>query len=409
MDSVSLRSSSHHNNTTGRPSLSPHYPTMSWFFSSKGSRPLPALNSLQQQRQRQLDCLKACHSSITEIQKDVEYRLPINVKNVTINLNILLPPQFPQEKPVITVFPPIRHHLVDTQGTNVTCPLVNNFTMHSDLGKIVQNLLEEFWKNPPTLAPASGTFPYLYSGTTGHPPYPPSSGFPFLPSFPTQETNRSVPISETGSSSYNTAKPAAPSYGLISDLPLPVPTSEVGINGFTYKMPDLPDTFPELSELSVSQLSEMIEQEDVLLEQFVNLPQLKQIIFDKEDLVKNIEELAKKNLMLEPILESKRQALLDKYELLTQMKSTFEKKLQRQHELSESCSLSALQARLKVAAHEAEEDSDSIAENFLEGKTETDDFLNLFMEKRTCCHSRRAKEEKLQQSISLHSQYHAPL
>lgn len=45
----------------------------------------------------------------------------------------------------------------------------------------------------------------------------------------------------------------------------------------------------------MSQLSEMIEQEDVLLEQFVNLPQLKQIIFDKEDLVKNIEELASKN------------------------------------------------------------------------------------------------------------------
>lgn len=45
--------------------------------------------------------------------------------------------------------------------------------------------------------------------------------------------------------------------------------------------------------------------------------------------------------------------------------------------------MSALQARLKVAAHEAEEESDSIAENFLEGKTEIDDFLNLFMEKRT--------------------------
>ncbi|XP_018420620.1 PREDICTED: vacuolar protein sorting-associated protein 37A isoform X2 [Nanorana parkeri] len=380
---------------------------MSWFFSSsKGSRPLPPLNSLQQQRQRQIDSLKACHSSITEIQKDVEYRLPITIQNVTININVLLPPQFPQEKPVITVFPPIRHHLVDTQGTSVTCPL---FTMHSDLGKIVQNLLEEFWKNPPTLAPASGTFPYLYNSTTGHPPYPPPSGFSFLPSFPTQETNRSVPASETVSSNYNFAKAAAPYYGLITDLPLPVPTSEVGINGFTYKMPDLPDTFPELSELSVSQLSEMIEQEDVILEQFVNLPQLKQIISDKDDLVKNIEELAKKNLKLEPILESKRQALLDKYELLTQMKTAFEKKLQRQHELSESCSLSALQARLKVAAHEAEEESDSIAENFLEGKTEIDDFLNLFMEKRTCCHSRRAKEEKLQQTISLHSQYHAPL
>lgn len=43
---------------------------------------------------------------------------------------------------------------------------------------------------------------------------------------------------------------------------------------------------------SVSQLTDMNEQEDVLLEQFLTLPQLKQIITDKEDLVKSIEELA---------------------------------------------------------------------------------------------------------------------
>ena len=36
----------------------------------------------------------------------------------------------------------------------------------------------------------------------------------------------------------------------------------------------------------------MNEQEDVLLEQFVTLPQLKQIVTDKDDLVKSIEELA---------------------------------------------------------------------------------------------------------------------
>lgn len=77
-------------------------------------------------------------------------------------------------------------------------------------------------------------------------------------------------------------------------------------------MPDIPDTFPELSELSVSQLTDMNEQEDVLLEQFVTLPQLKQIITDKDDLVKSIEELARKNLLLEPSLEAKRQTVLDK-------------------------------------------------------------------------------------------------
>lgn len=51
--------------------------------------------------------------------------------------------------------------------------------------------------------------------------------------------------------------------------------------------------------------------------------------------------------------------------------------------LRQSCSLSALQARLKVAAHQAEEESEETAENFLEGKTEIDDFLGNFMEKRT--------------------------
>ncbi|XP_037655122.1 vacuolar protein sorting-associated protein 37A-like isoform X2 [Choloepus didactylus] len=370
---------------------------MSWLFplnksASSATGSPSGLTSLQQQKQRLIESLQNSHSR-------------------------LLPPQFPQEKPVISVYPPIRHHLMDKQGVYVTCPLVNNFTMHSDLGKIIQSLLDEFWKNPPVLAPTSTAFPYLYSNPDGMPPYA-SQGFSYLPPYPPQEANRtitSVSVADTVSStsSYITAKPTAPSFGFLSNLPLPVPTTDISApvsqNGFGYKMPDVPDTFPELPELSVSQLTDMNEQEEILLEQFLTLPQLKQIINDKDDLVKSIEELARKNLLLEPSLEAKRQTVLDKYELLSQMKSTFEKKMQRQHELSESCSASALQARLTVAAHESEEESDNIAEDFLEGKTEIDDFLSSFMEKRTICHCRRAKEEKLQQAIAMHIQFHAPL
>ncbi|XP_036106242.1 vacuolar protein sorting-associated protein 37A [Molossus molossus] len=396
---------------------------MSWLFpltksaSSSAAGSPGGLTSLQQQKQRLIESLRNAHSSIAEIQKDVEYRLPFTVNNLTVNINILLPPQFPQEKPVISVYPPIRHHLMDKQGVYVTSPLVNNFTMHSDLGKIIQSLLDEFWKNPPVLAPTSA-FSYLYSNPGGMPPYA-SQGFSFLPPYSPQEANRtisSLSVADTVSSSttsYTTAKPAAPSFGVLSSLPLPVPTTDasaqISQNDLGYKMPDVPDAFPELSELSVSQLTDINEQEEILLEQFLTLPQLKQIITDKDDLINSIEELARKNLLLEPSLEAKRQAVLDKYELLTQMKSAFEKKMQRQHELSESCSASALQARLKVAAHEAEEESDNIAEDFLEGKTEIDDFLSSFMEKRTICHCRRAKEEKLQQVIAMHSQFHAPL
>uniref|UniRef100_A0A6I8MXW0 VPS37A subunit of ESCRT-I n=2 Tax=Ornithorhynchus anatinus TaxID=9258 RepID=A0A6I8MXW0_ORNAN len=376
------------------PFASPGPGRMSWLFplAKSGSSPAPGgLTSLQQQRQRLIDSLRAAHAR-------------------------LLPPQFPQEKPVISVYPPIRHHLVDSHGVYISCPLLKNFTMHSDLGKIIQSLLDEFWKNPPVLAPSSTTFPYLYSNPAGMAPFAPQ-GFPFVPPYPPPEANRPVtsgPAPDPAADPAPPAKPAVPTFAVLSQLPLPVPmadsAAQVGQNGSGYKMPDVPDAFPELSELSLSQLSDMNEQEEILLEQFVNLPYLKAVITDKDSLVKSIEELARKNLLLEPNLETKRQAVLDKYTLLMQMKSAFEKKMQRQHELSESCSASALQARLKVAAREAEEESDTIAEDFLEGKTEIDDFLSSFMEKRTVCHCRRAKEEKLQQAMAaLPGQLHAPL
>ncbi|KAJ8271720.1 hypothetical protein COCON_G00105790 [Conger conger] len=335
---------------------------MNWIFPlSKGSGPLPPLNSLQQQRQRQIDSLKAAHSNIAEIQKDVEYRIPFTVNNTTVSVNILLPPQFPQEKPAVSVYPPVAHHLVDKHnGSMVTSPLITNFGMHSDLGKVIQSLLDEFWKNPPVLIPGPTSFPFMYK-PTGMPPYP-QQGFHFHPAFPPQDSPRPagpVPMPHPGTDPHGPPRAAAPAYGLITDLPLPVPTADAqaGLNGHMYKMPEIPESFLELSEMSVSELKEMNDQEDVLLEFFAGLPQLKQVTMDKDELVNNIVDIAKKNLSLEPQLEGKRQEMLFKHEQITQMKSSFEMKMQRQHELSEELqpSRTALQARLKVAAHQAEE------------------------------------------------------
>ncbi|KAM7010143.1 vacuolar protein sorting-associated protein 37A isoform 2-T2 [Tautogolabrus adspersus] len=383
---------------------------MNWLFPlSKGSGPIPPLNSLQQQRQRQIESLKAAHPSLAEIQKDVEYRIPFTVNNSTISVNILLPPQFPQEKPVVSVYPPVGHHLVDSNnGTIITSTLITNFGMHSDLGKVIQSLLDEFWKSPPALmSSGSAGFPYMYK-PSGMAPYPTQAyHYPrhVGPTHTPPAGPAAMPHSGLDSAHGHPQAPAP--YGLICDLPLPVPTgdSQAGLNGHMYKMPEIPESFPELSDLNLTQLSSMSENEDLLLEFFVSLPQLKQVASDKEELVNSIVDMAKKNLQMEPQLEGKRQEMLYKYEQLTQMKSAFETRMQRQHELSESCSLSTLQARLKVAAHQAEEESEVTAENFLEGRTDIDEFLTSFMEKRTLCHSRRAKEEKLQQSINTHGPF----
>ena len=47
---------------------------------------------------------------------------------------------------------------------------------------------------------------------------------------------------------------------------------------------------------SLTQLSDMSENEDVLLEFFVSLPQLKQVTSDKEELVTSIVDMASKFL-----------------------------------------------------------------------------------------------------------------
>ncbi|KTG47408.1 hypothetical protein cypCar_00010216 [Cyprinus carpio] len=299
---------------------------MNWIFpQSKGSGSIPPLNSLQKQRQRQIESLKAAHSNLAEIQKDVEYRLPFTVNNSTITVNILLPPQFPQEKPVVSVFPPVGHHLIDSNnGTMVTSPLITNLLKTSFKVQVFKN----------------HTVIVCMYKPSGMPPYP-TQGFHFVPAFPPQDGQRPIgpaPVPHAGVEPQQAPpRPAAPAFGLITDLPLPVPTadSQYGLNGHIYKMPEIPDTFPELSEMSVSQLKDMSDQDDVLLEFFMCLPQLKQVTSDKEELVNNIVEIAKKNLQLEPQLEGKRQEMLCKYEQLTQMKSVFETKMQRQHELSE--------------------------------------------------------------------------
>ena len=86
----------------------------------------------------------------------------------------------------------------------------------------------------------------LYSNPGGMPPYA-SQGFPFLPPYPPQEANRtisSLSVADTVSSSttsYTTAKPAAPSFGVLSNLPLPVPTTDtstpVGIFRYLHFVP----------------------------------------------------------------------------------------------------------------------------------------------------------------------------
>lgn len=58
-----------------------------------------------------------------------------------------------------------------------------------------------------------------------------------------------------------------------------------------------------------------------------------------------------------------------------------------------------LQDQLKLAAQKADQESETVAESFLNGETDVDKFISDFIKIKTVCQTRKTKEEKLGQQL----------
>ncbi|XP_049883897.1 vacuolar protein sorting-associated protein 37A [Pectinophora gossypiella] len=108
--------------------------------------------SEQDIKKRQIDTLKIFNEHVTELQPEAEYRVDFAADGKNMNLNIILSPEFPNEKPAIFVNPPIHHPWVGENSNQVIgAPGLLNYTQHSDLGRVVQAIIREFQKSLPNL------------------------------------------------------------------------------------------------------------------------------------------------------------------------------------------------------------------------------------------------------------------
>ncbi|CAB3257434.1 unnamed protein product [Arctia plantaginis] len=69
-----------------------------------------------------------------------------------MSLLVILGPEFPNEKPSIFINPPIMHPWIGENSNQVIgAPGLLNYTLHSDLGRVVQAIIREFQKSMPKL------------------------------------------------------------------------------------------------------------------------------------------------------------------------------------------------------------------------------------------------------------------
>ncbi|GLV39254.1 Vacuolar protein sorting 37A [Carabus blaptoides fortunei] len=319
-------------------------------------------------RKRQINTLKIFNDNVIEVIEGTEYCIAFGSGKNELALQILLSKDFPNEKPKLKISPVVIHPWVNAEGEVVSAPGLLNFTVHSDLGRVVQAIIREFERTPPPLA-------------ANHSHVNTSSPIQFCRGV--NPINVSSPNYTIGN--YSNVNSFSPQSSLLS-------TSSTSVNRTI--------VFPELNTLSLDELkllNDNVDKQDEFLE---NLPPIREMNKTLDDLLTQIEELADTNLAKKNKLVQLHAERTPRIETLTKLLNSNEMLSLNYQLLSDRYKPSNIKESLRGAAARADEQSESIAERFLSGELDVDHFVSSYIKSRTLSHTRKTKEEKLAHQLS---------
>jgi ESCRT-I complex subunit VPS37 len=228
-------------------------------------------------RKHQINTLKIFNDNVVEICEGLEYQIAFKSGRNELCIHVSLSNEFPNEKPLLTISPAIVHPWVNAESEVVSAPGLLNFTIHSDLGRVVQAIIREFERNPPPLKNDCST-----ANIT------PGSAI----------TSPTVPIRDNERSS--------PNYSAINNFSSPT---------------HLPKrlVFPELNKLTTEELEFLNNNVDRQQEFLNDLPPIKDQNKLLDDLIVQVEELAESNLSKQEQLKELRGNIDQRIEEVTKL------------------------------------------------------------------------------------------
>ncbi|KJE96424.1 hypothetical protein CAOG_06754 [Capsaspora owczarzaki ATCC 30864] len=158
------------------------------------------------------------------------------------------------------------------------------------------------------------------------------------------------------------------------------------------------EQFPDLKAMtSLSELNALLEDEQLLDQICSEMPMCASIAKARSDLLAKNHDIAQQNLALEPRFIEQLSRLAELHTELANKKQQYDALFQEQQEASRRFSTDALLQSLKVAATEADSQSEALAEQLRSGEcSSVDDFVRDYQGLRRLYHERSAKIEKLQ-------------
>jgi len=284
-------------------------------------------------RHKQINTLRVFNENVEEVTEDVEYRVKLTSSDVQLALVITLPQEFPQEKPIIRVDPPISHPWVESpSGVVNSAPGLISFSPHSDLGRVVQAIRRDIEKSTITVIPSAGAVPTWNMN-------PPQGN-------------------TTASSDPITAK---------------------------------------LTKLSKEELFKILNDEEAF-ENFIvevetnSLEAMDENISSMEE---DIKAMAEANIDLQKQVETERNSLLCKMEDFHGRKAALEMLVDKVKTKKTEVTPGALADKLLRLSVKHEEESEKIADQFLDQDLTIEDFISSYTKSRELCHKNKLKAEKV--------------
>ncbi|XP_015592839.1 vacuolar protein sorting-associated protein 37B [Cephus cinctus] len=172
--------------------------------------------------------------------------------------------------------------------------------------------------------------------------------------------------------------------------------------------PDIPAALGLLSHLNNEELRELLNDDRKFEDIVKDVKQFKELETEKEMLMASNRSLAEYNLAMQPELEEGKQVLKKLSEKGSQLCSSVQEKLIERKEKLGSMTVDTALDLLQAAAAEIEEESEKLAEKFLAGDMEVDEFLEQFLTPRNLMHLRKVKVDKMRELMRRPPTHAAP-
>ncbi|XP_034396760.1 VPS37B subunit of ESCRT-I a [Cyclopterus lumpus] len=155
----------------------------------------------------------------------------------------------------------------------------------------------------------------------------------------------------------------------------------------------------KFSAYSMTELNEILEDDEKLSTMVQELDEMQEVQQSKETTLVSNRTLAEQNLALQPRLDHKKDELTKRYNGLQESFESYQLRKSTLDHMSGNTSLDILLALLQAEGAKIEEETENMADSFLDGDVTLDSFIDSYQSNRKLAHLRRVKIEKLQEMV----------